>query len=123
MAALLIVDDDPDLLTILDGHCGARGHKVTVALTCLEGLSAAERQPPDLVLLDFRLPKMDGGRFLEILRADERTKLTPVIIMSTAAPAWISARLDTDRHVKILEKPFDFAVLDRMIEAMIGAQG
>lgn len=122
MAALLTIDDDPDILLLLNQRYSARGHEVTVALTCAEGLSLAASHPPDLILLDFRLPQMDGARFIEILRADELTKLTPVIIMSAASPTWVAARLASDALVQIIEKPFDFPSLDRMIEGMVGAR-
>ena len=120
MATLLAVDDDPDLLIILDVHCSARGHTVAVTQTCEEGLRLAALHPPDLILLDFRLPKMDGARFIEILRADELTKLIPVILMSAASPSWVAQRLSPDPLVKVIEKPFDFASLDQMIEEVVG---
>ena len=122
MAALLIIDDDPDILLLLNTHYSARGHEVAAALTCAEGLSVAASHPPDLILLDFRLPTMDGARFIEILRADELTKKTPVIVMSAASPTWVASRLESDPLVQIIEKPFDFASLDKMIEEVVGAR-
>jgi DNA-binding response OmpR family regulator len=122
MAALLVVDDDRDVLVLLSFHCAARGHKVAVAQTFEEGLSLAASRPADLVLLDFCLPKMDGARFIEILRADEPTKRTPVIVMSAASPTWVASRLASDPLVQIIEKPLDFASLDRMIEDMVVAR-
>ncbi len=122
MATLLIIDDDPDILVLLDKHCSARGHEVTAARTCAEGLSLAASRLPDLILLDFRLPQLDGARFIEILRADELTKKTPVIVMSAASPTWVASRLAPDPLVQIAEKPFDFTSLDRMIEDMVGAR-
>lgn len=122
MAALLIIDDDPDVLLLLYTRYSACGHEVTVALTCAEGLSLAASHTPDLILLDFRLPQMDGARFIEILRADELTKKTPVIVMSAASPTWVASRLNSDPLVRIVEKPFDFASLDQMIEEVVGAR-
>ena len=119
MATLLVVDDDPDILLLLNTRYGARGHEVAVALTCAEGLSVAALHPPDLILLDFRLPQMDGARFIEILRADELTKRIPVIVMSATSPTWVASRLDSDPLVQIIEKPFDFTSLDRMIEDVV----
>ena len=122
MAALLVVDDDPDLLVILDMHCSARGHKVAVALTCAEGLRVAACHPPDLILLDFCLPKMDGMRFIEILRADELTRATPVIVMSAASSGWVASRLVPDPLVRVIGKPLDFSRLDSLIEEMIAVR-
>ena len=122
MAALLIIDDDPDILLLLDTRYSARGHEVTVTLTCAAGLSLAASRTPDLILLDFRMPQMDGARFIEILRADDLTKKTPVIVMSAASPTWVASRLVSDPLVQIIEKPFDFASLDQMIEEVVGAR-
>jgi response regulator RpfG family c-di-GMP phosphodiesterase len=92
-AAYSIVDDDPDLLTLLSAHYSVRGYEVAVAETCEAALRLAAERRPDAVLLDFCLPKMDGARFIEILRADELTKKTPVIVMSAASASWVAARL------------------------------
>jgi DNA-binding response OmpR family regulator len=115
MPLLLVVDDDPDLLVLLKAHYNVQGYKVSVAETCEEALRLAAESRPDAVLLDFCLPKMDGARFIDILRADELTKATPVIVMSAAAAGWVASRLQKDRQVRTIEKPFEFAELDPII--------
>ncbi|MFI5345899.1 MAG: response regulator [Elusimicrobiota bacterium] len=122
MALILVIDDDPDLLILLDAHYSVRGHKVAVALSCEDGLRKASVRRPDLVLLDFCLPKMDGARFIEILRSDELTKHTPVVVMSAAAQSWVATRLPKDPLVSTIEKPFDFPALDPLIDEMIAAR-
>ena len=119
MALILVIDDDPDLLVLLDAHYSVRGHLVAVALSCEEGLRQAAARRPDIILLDFCLPKMDGARFIEILRADELTKDTPVVVMSAAAKSWVASRLPKDPLVNTIEKPFDFPTLDPLIDEMI----
>jgi putative two-component system response regulator len=122
MTQILVVDDDPDLLILLDAHYSVRGHNVSVALNCEEGLRQTAQHRPDIILLDFCLPKMDGARFIEILRADELTKLTPVIVMSAAAQSWVATRLAPDPLVRTVEKPFDFSTLDSLVDELIGAR-
>lgn len=122
MAHILVVDDDPDLLVLLDAHYRVRGHQVATAPCCQEGLEAAAAKRPDLILLDFCLPKMDGGRFLEILRSDSLTREVPVLIMSAASSGWIATRLPTDPFVRLIDKPFDFESLDPLVLEMIGAE-
>jgi CheY-like chemotaxis protein len=122
MALLLVVDDDPDLLILLDAHYSVRGHQVAVALNCEDGLLLAAKRRPDAVLLDFCLPKMDGARFIEILRADALTRLTPVVVMSAASASWVADRLPRDPLVRNIEKPFDFSALDPMIDEVLGAR-
>jgi CheY-like chemotaxis protein len=121
MPLLLVVDDDPDLLTLLSAHYGVRGYEVAVAETCEAALRLAAERRPDAVLLDFCLPKMDGARFIEILRADELTKRTPVVVMSAASARWVASRLPQDPLIDTLEKPFEFAALDPMLENLMAA--
>ena len=122
VAALLVVDDDPDLLVLLSAHYGARGYVVSVAESCAGALRLASARRPDIVLLDFCLPKMGGKRFIEILRADELTRATPVIVMSAASLDWVASSLAPGPLVNIIEKPLDFAHLDSLIEELIAAR-
>lgn len=121
MATLLVVDDDPDLLALLSAHYGARGYTVAAVESCAAALRLAAERRPDLVLLDFCLPKMGGKRFIEILRADELTRAAPVIVMSAASLDWVVSSLAPDPLVHVIEKPLDFAHLDSLIEEMIAA--
>ena len=119
MPALLIVDDDPDLLLLLSAHYGVRGYEIAVAESCEAALRLAAERRPDAVLLDFCLPRMDGARFIQLLRAEERTRKTPVVVMSAASSDWISSRLPSDPLVGMLEKPFEFAALDPMLKDLL----
>ncbi len=122
MPRLLIVDDDPDLLVLLDAHYSVRGYAVAVALSCEEALRLAAADRPDAVLLDYCLPKMDGTRFIEILRGDALTKATPVVVMSAASASWVAKRLPGDPLVRAIEKPFEFSTLDPMLEELIASR-
>ena len=115
----LVVDDDPDFLVFLSAHYSARGHAVAVTETCDAALRLAVERRPDVVLLDFCLPRMDGTRFIEILRADVLTKNTPVIVMSAASASWVTARLPPDPLIRTIEKPFEFAALDLLLDELI----
>src|SRR5437016_6268843 len=58
------------------------GYRVTMAKDGEEGLKSAQDDPPDIIFLDIRLPKMDGFAVLEGLRGSDRTKNIPVVILS-----------------------------------------
>jgi CheY-like chemotaxis protein len=122
MPLLLVVDDDPDLLTLLSAHYGVRGYEVAVAETCEAALRLAAESRPDAVLLDFCLPRMDGARFIEILRADVLTQKTPVVVMSAASASWVATRLPPDPLIRTLEKPFEFTALDPMLDELIASR-
>jgi DNA-binding response OmpR family regulator len=119
MPLLLVIDDDPDLLILLAAHYGVRGYTVAVAETCEAALRLAAERRPDAVLLDFCLPKMDGARFIEILRGDELTKTTPIVVMSAASARWVASRLPEDPLIRSLEKPFEFEKLDPMLDELL----
>jgi len=80
-ASVLIVEDDPALLRGLKDNFEAQDYRVQIARDGREGLSAALANPPDLLLLDIMLPKMNG---YEICRAVRAKKLEMPIIMLTA---------------------------------------
>ncbi len=119
MARLLVVDDDLDLLLLMRARFGARGHEVAVADSAGAGVAAAAVSRPDLVLLDFCLPRMDGARVLELLRADALTRALPVVVLSAADRSLVLARLPPDPLVRVLEKPFDFDALDALIRELL----
>jgi CheY-like chemotaxis protein len=83
MARILIVDDEPDIVRLLDRILGGRGHKVMTARDGAEALRRAAADPPDLVLIDRNLPKIDGNEVCRRLRSDEATRRIPVVMMSS----------------------------------------
>ena len=81
---VLIVDDEPDLVELVKRWLEGAGHTVTHAGTGPAALEALAADPlPDLVLLDVMLPKIDGFALLKRLRAEERTRRLPVVIVSS----------------------------------------
>lgn len=81
-ASVLVVDDKPDNLRLLSTILTDRGYEVRQALSGRMALTAARTRPPDLVLLDIKMPDLDGYQVCEKLKADERTRHIPVIFLS-----------------------------------------
>jgi two-component system, OmpR family, KDP operon response regulator KdpE len=79
MTRILIIDDDRQLLRALRITLAARGYDVTVAYDGVTGLAAAQRTPPDLVIVDLGLPDLDGVSIVQALRG---WSTTPVIVLS-----------------------------------------
>ena len=71
MAKVLIVDDDPDCVELLTIHLQRRGHAVVGAKDGPDALERASWERPDLILLDLRMPSVDGIRVIEIMRGNE----------------------------------------------------
>ncbi len=121
MAKILIVDDDPDCVELLSIHLLRRGHAVVSAKDGPDALDRASWERPALVLLDLRMPAVDGIRVIEILRSNELTAAVPIILMSAADKSWALARLPAEAGARWLEKPIDFDRLDAMLGELLPA--
>ena len=78
---VLVVEDDPAIARVLELELGEAGYRVEVTVAGTDGLSAMERERPDLVVLDVRLPDMDG---LTVCRRARRSGHDMPILMLTA---------------------------------------
>ena len=79
---VLIVDDEPGVTLTLSRMLRLEGYDVLTALTADAGLRKVELFRPDAVLVDLRMPLIDGLSFLRMLRAHEVHRLTPVAIVT-----------------------------------------
>jgi CheY-like chemotaxis protein len=79
---ILFVEDDPTVAEMYRVKLELDGYSVEVATDGEQALQIAQADPPDIIFLDIRLPKMDGLAVLEALRGDDRTRAVPVVILS-----------------------------------------
>ena len=107
-AKILVVDDEPRNVKILQIQLNARGYTVYTAADGLEALDSVEREMPDLILLDINMPKIDGFEVVRRIRTNETTEFIPIVM--------ITALRDTrENRIKsieagaddFIEKPFD----------------
>lgn len=82
MASILVIEDDSSLRDTLSIHLRSAGYTVRVAADATEAIRAILAGVPDLILSDVTLPYMDGFELLEVLRRDETTRSTPVILLT-----------------------------------------
>jgi DNA-binding response OmpR family regulator len=111
---ILLVDDDPEIIESMRLALDARGYKILVARDGNQGLAMAEREDPDLVILDMMMPKRSGFLVLEKLR---RTRPVPLrVIMITANEGSrhkaYAEMLGVDDYIR---KPF---AMDRLMESV-----
>jgi two-component system cell cycle response regulator DivK len=85
---VLYVEDHPAQRDILAQMLELNGFEVAVAGDGLEGVEKARSWLPDLILMDLRMPKMDGFEAIKVIRATEETQGIPIIAIS----AWASAK-------------------------------
>ena len=79
---VLVVDDDPFTRKLLDRQLSAAGYRVTAAADGESAWEELKKTPPDLVLLDIRLPGIDGLEILEWIRRESESRRLPVIMLS-----------------------------------------
>jgi two-component system response regulator MprA len=79
---ILVADDDPSLRELLSLQLGLEGHEVQLACDGAQALEAIEREAPDLVVMDVMMPVLTGWEALRQLRADERSRRLPVVLLS-----------------------------------------
>ena len=79
---VLVVDDDERNVELLTAKLGVDGYETDTAYDGLEALKKAESYNPDLILLDIMMPKVDGYEVCRRLKASEKTKYIPVIMLT-----------------------------------------
>ena len=79
---ILLIEDDPFLLSMYSIKFEAEGFIVVTADDGEKGLEIAKKENSDIILLDILMPKMNGFEVLEKLKADERTKEIPIILLT-----------------------------------------
>jgi two-component system, OmpR family, phosphate regulon response regulator PhoB len=115
---ILIIEDERDLTQVLTYNLQREGYETIVAHDGQEGLRKAQTLLPDLILLDLMLPTMGGVEVCRELRAGERTRDIPIIILSAKAEETdqvVGFSLGCDDYVT---KPFSIKVLLQRIKAL-----
>jgi CheY-like chemotaxis protein len=85
MSHVLVVDDEPDSREFVARSLGKSGHRVTCAADGQDALSKLLISSPDAVVLDVRMPRMDGVSLLEVMRSYLRWHPVPVVVLSAHA--------------------------------------
>lgn len=86
MKKILVVEDELAYLKLLNSQLTEKGYQVIEAMDGKKGLEMAKKENPDLILLDIRLPVMDGMAMLDELRKEEAGKKTKVIMLTNLEP-------------------------------------
>ena len=116
---ILIVEDDEDLLCLYRLYLQGQSFKIILAKNGLEGIQQAEKEKPDLIILDMIMPVMDGEEFIQKYRVEKKNFDVPIIIASVNDK--IPASLIEKGKIKsVLRKPFPIETLVKEIESLLG---
>jgi adenylate cyclase len=118
-AHILVVDDVADNVEILRMRLTAMGYQVAEANDGEQALAKVAQDPPDLILLDIMMPKIDGLEVVRRLKADKSLPFIPVILVTAkASPKDVVAGLDAGGD-DYLTKPVDHGALVARVRAML----
>ena len=118
MRSILLVDDDADTRRTLREFLTGEGFLVHTAREGQHALHVLERIQPDLILLDYKMPVMDGKQFLGVIRRTPQFQDIPVVILSAATREWSGANLEV---VDVLTKPVDLDLLLATVGRILAA--
>jgi two-component system response regulator VicR len=82
---ILCVEDEPEMIDLIRMILARKGFEVLGAAGGVEGLKLIQSEHPDLVLLDLMMPDMDGWEVYQQMKADEKTRSIPVIVVTAKA--------------------------------------
>lgn len=105
-ADILVIDDTPENLALLSNMLTEQGYKVRSVTKGSTGLRGAQVAPPDLILLDIRMPEMNGYEVCQHLKADDRTREIPVIFISALGEVLDKVKAFSVGGVDYITKPF-----------------
>jgi CheY-like chemotaxis protein len=117
---VLIVEDDPDLLSLVAMILGDAGYDVAAAGDGLQALARIEKRMPGVILLDMRMPVMNGWEFAREYRA-RFARAAPIVVVTAAEDA--RARAQEIGADAWLEKPFDLDDVVRTVARFLGPAG
>jgi len=117
---ILIVDDEPDILKIVSFRLEANGYKILLAKNGQEALDLVQNKRPDIVLLDLRLPDIDGCEVCRKIKADKTLKDIPVIFLTASQFRNIKEMMKESKADDYLSKPFEPKELLEKVKKFVG---
>jgi two-component system phosphate regulon response regulator PhoB len=123
VAAILIVDDEPDLVSLLDFNLRQAGFETLLATSGQEANQQLRRRVPDLVLLDLMLPDIPGTEICRSLKSDPRTRRVPIVMLTAKSAELdkvVGFELGADDYVT---KPFSVRELVLRARAILRRAG
>lgn len=116
---LLLIDDDPNLILLVQDYLEFRGYAVTAAENGREALEILKEEVPDMIICDVMMPEMDGYTFVKNVRENPRTEWIPVLFLSAKGQSQDRVKgLNTGADVYMV-KPFEPEELVAQVESTL----
>lgn len=119
---ILVVDDTPDNLRLLAGYLMGQGYEVQCAISGALALIGIKNSPPDIILLDIKMPEMDGFQVCQRLKQDRTTQDIPVIFLSALNSGSDKLRAFQVGGVDYITKPFQLEEIVARVENQLSLQ-
>ena len=123
MSRILLAEDDPDIMHMVAYKLRRAGFEVVEVVDGPAALDACLRDPPDLVLLDVRMPRMDGIAVCRELRAGPRTGRLPIIMLTARARPQDREQAFAAGATDYVVKPFSPRALVERVEGVLARDG
>lgn len=111
---ILIIDDEPVVVTLLKVRVASRGFLVEIATDGISGLDKAKMWQPDLILLDIAMPGMDGYETCRRLKAMKETAHIPVVFFTAVQETKLDVLAREAGAARVVQKPF----VDQVFQAI-----
>jgi DNA-binding response OmpR family regulator len=118
MSKILVVDDDRSIVEILQFLLSKEGHAISVARDGKEGLEMAQKERPDLIILDVMMPEMDGFTVSGTLFKDPDMRRIPILILTARGNAREILEL-VPNVSQYMEKPFEPEILLQNVRKLL----
>ncbi len=122
MTRILFIDDDILTLDLMGKVAEILGHEALLCCSGSEGLELAVSEKPGLILVDLRLPDVDGIDLVRVLRSNAATRATPVFLLSAGISAKTRETACDAGADGCLEKPISLEVLNQVLNSLIKDQ-
>ena len=119
MAVILVIEDDPDTCEIMRTALARAGHEPTCAPNGYEALGTLTSLNPELIILDLRMPVMDGESFLKVMRSYLRWYHVPVIVVSAAEASELERVVEFDVAEVFCKASFDLSDLSARVDEVL----
>ena len=116
---ILLAEDDADIRLMMSTLLGMKGYRVVEACDGQETLDAAQKERPDIILMDLQLPRLNGFAVARFIRQSETLRRVPIVVVSAHDPAKhrnLALAAGCNAYV---QKPIDFDSLDELIASLL----